>query len=110
MQLQSIALVVLRPLNPEDLGAFRVQQTPADELVDPRAFRKRGIQADSWIRPQPTLGEFRVDLFPNALVTNRDEARDVRPIVVDQPATEFEYVHGVNGWFSSAAARLCLRG
>ncbi len=77
-----------------------------DEFVDPRAFSKRGVQANSWVRPQPALGEFFVDLPSNPFVTNRDEARDVRPIIVDQPATEFEYVHDFNRCFCAPAARL----
>ena len=70
-----------------------MEQTGFNVLIDQSAGLERGIEANSWLRPQQASVEVLVDLGLDSLVLDGDERGDVVLIVVHHSLPELKYVH-----------------
>ena len=78
-----------------------MQDTIRNQVVDPRAGCKAGVQLDEGIGPECTLLELLVHVSPDAGILDLDKAADIAGIVADKPITKGKDIH------SRLLAELC---
>ena len=98
-----ISLVAMKPhafalrsfsfADSEDLPALLVQQPLVDQVVDPSPGLECRVELNQWLGPKEPFSQAGIDILPDFLIADIDEARDVRAVIVDNPSAQIKNVH-----------------
>ena len=82
-------------LDAKDGAAFRMELAAGDEVVDPWAGLKAGVQLQERIGPEQAVAQLLIDQSRNTVIADGDEAFDVGTVVVDKLVAESKCIHPV---------------